>query len=85
MTLLLKKDGLKKYNKGEFFMGVLKTSEEWQKLCRITVADPGGWDKLNFKFSWREELITKKEFEKRLMDSTVMPNKDYLSNIWKDQ
>ncbi|MEA3421777.1 MAG: hypothetical protein U9Q97_08915 [Acidobacteriota bacterium] len=49
----------------------MKTSEEWQKLCRLEVLDPDGWDRRNFQFSWYEELIAKKEFEKRLALSTV--------------
>ena len=50
---------------------LLKTSEEWQTLCRVEVLGPDGWDRRNFQFSWYEELITREEFEKRLEPSTV--------------
>lgn len=66
-------------------MESLKTSEDWQELCFVEIVDHDGWDRLNFKFSWREELITRKEFEKRLTDSTVRFNPDHLFNIWKEQ
>lgn len=49
----------------------IKTSEEWQKLCSALVIDPDGWDrKGDFHYSWYEELITEKEFKRRLMVST---------------
>lgn len=48
----------------------LKTSEEWQKeYPNITVFDPDGWDRQKFAQSWNE-LITQKEFEKRVSFST---------------
>ena len=58
----------------------LKTSEEWQKLCKAEVLDPDGWDRKNFQFSWYEENISRSEFEKRLVLSTIQA-KDVL-NIW---
>jgi hypothetical protein len=62
----------------------VKTSEEWQKLCKIEVVDPDGWDRTNYSFSWGEELITRKEFERRLMRSTCKFQVDDLSNMWRD-
>ena len=62
----------------------LKTSEEWQKLCKIEVLDPDGWDRANLQFSWYEEKISRNEFERRLAPSTVQFNPDDLKNIWKD-
>lgn len=48
-----------------------KTSEEWDKLIPyLTVIDPDGWDRKNYDYSWKEELITFDEFQKRLMWST---------------
>ena len=60
-----------------------KNSEEWQKLCKIEVIDPDGWDRQNYQFSWYEEKITKQEFEKRLGPSTCQFNVDDLNDIWR--
>jgi len=49
----------------------LKTSDEWQKICYVRILDPDGWDRKNFDYSWFKEKISKKEFEKRMMFSTV--------------
>lgn len=62
----------------------LRTSEEWQKLCKIEVIDPDGWDRQNYQFSWYEEKISREEFETRTMPSTCQFNVDDLSNIWLD-
>ena len=65
----------------------LKTSEKWQKLCRVEILDPDGWDRKNYQFSWHEELITRQEFKNRLIQSTVQLDPytaDGLKNIWKD-
>ena len=52
-----------------------KTSEEWQKLKPSPlVYDPDGWDRLNFQYSWYEELITEQEYETRVIGSTCMWN-----------
>jgi alpha-amylase/alpha-mannosidase (GH57 family) len=51
----------------------LKTSEEWQsKYPHVKILDPDGWDRKNYQYSWYEELITREEFEKRMMMSTCM-------------
>jgi len=50
----------------------IKTSEEWQKTSDVLVYDPDGWDRKNFQYSWHEELITKQEFENRVIRSTIM-------------
>lgn len=63
----------------------MKTSEEWQKLCKIEVLDPDGWDRGNYQFSWHEELISREEFEKRLLPSTVQFNTDNISDMWRDK
>ena len=63
----------------------MKTSEEWQELCRIEILDPDGWDRQNYQFSWHEELITREEFERRLVSSTVsFSGKDFLV-MWRDK
>ena len=67
-----------------------KTSEEWQKLCKVKVYDPDGWDRTNFSFSWYIKKITRKEFEQKLINSSCMypTNGDgnlLVDNIWKDK
>lgn len=66
------------------------TSEEWnKKLCKKLgvlniIVDPDGWDRNNYQYSFCEELITKKEFNNRLMKSTIMGlSRDY-DEIMKD-
>jgi len=50
-----------------------KTSEEWQKeLPYPKVLDPDGWDRTNYQYSWREELITAEEYFSRVMRSTCI-------------
>jgi len=65
--------------------GEFKTSEEWQRLCRIEILDPDGWDRKKYQFSWYEEKITRQDFERRLVSSTVHFNVDYINNIWIDK
>jgi hypothetical protein len=59
-------------------MSVEKTSQEWydelRKTSNITIMDPDGWDRTNYKYSFTEELITKEKFEERLAQSTVKGN-----------
>jgi len=51
----------------------VKTSKEWQEqFPNIIVYDPDGWDRGNWSFSWFEELITKNEYDKRVMYSTCL-------------
>jgi hypothetical protein len=65
-----------------------KTSEEWQKECNVIILDPDGWDRKNYDYSWKEELITKSEFEKRMCISTCKWTKPILdehgnvNDIW---
>ena len=53
-------------------MDIIKTSEDWQKDSQFIVIDPDGWDRSNFKYSWFIERITKEEFDRRLIYSTIM-------------
>jgi hypothetical protein len=59
-------------------MSVEKTSQQWydelRKTENITIMDPDGWDRTNYKYSFTEELITKEKFEERLSRSTVKGN-----------
>lgn len=73
---------LKKYR--QKLCQIRKTSEEWQRLCKIEILDPDGWDRQNFQFSWYEEAITREEFEKRLGPSIVQASISDWANIWKD-
>lgn len=68
-------------------MAELKTSLEWQKICKITVLDPDGWDRTNFPYSWEKEKITRQEFEKRLCSSTVKGTAQAIvsGKIWLDE
>lgn len=49
----------------------LMTSQEWCRQLGISVTDPDGWDRRNFEFSFREELITKVTFLNRVEKSTT--------------
>jgi hypothetical protein len=49
-----------------------KTSEEWQKIFPYKILDPDGWDRTNYDFSWKQELITWEEFKKRAFQSTCI-------------
>ena len=56
-------------NLGDYF----KTSAEWQALKpKVQVLDPDGWDRLNYEYSWNDELITEKEYMHRRSFSTCM-------------
>lgn len=63
-----------------------RTSEEWQKRCRVVVCDPDGWDRINYEWSWCKEKITRREFWNRQCYSTTIPDKDFKSHlkIWRD-
>ena len=53
---------------------MLKTADEWladPAYHGLTVLDPDGWDRKNFTASWNEQ-ITRAEFERRLLNSTVI-------------
>jgi hypothetical protein len=53
------------------------TSSHWlntDEYKKIQVIDPDGWDRENWEFSFYKEKITKEEFEKRLILSTIVKN-----------
>jgi hypothetical protein len=52
---------------------ITKTSFQWSQNCDYKILDPDGWDRVNWDYSWHEEEITFKEFEKRLFMSTIEP------------
>ena len=49
-----------------------KTSSEWIKEYDCEIVDPDGWDRTNYDYSFNEEKITRKEFELRLVRSTIL-------------
>ena len=53
----------------------MKTSKYWYKLIPkeydLKIFDPDGWDRENYDYSFNEELITKKEFVVRVLNSTI--------------
>lgn len=63
----------------------LRTSEEWDKICKVTVLDPDGWDRRNYHMSWYGEKITREEFERRLVNSTVSDVSLFNGEIWMDR
>ena len=51
-----------------------KTSKAWCKSIGINptdILDPDGWDRANFDNSFNREVITRQEFRRRLINSTV--------------
>jgi hypothetical protein len=67
-------------------MDDLRTSAEWyanlQKYYTIQILDYDGWDRDNFDYSFKEELITSEEFDKRLEISTLLVNNCPYSQRW---
>lgn len=62
-----------------------KTSVEWLKEIpaefKFKLLDPDGWDRgEGWQYGLYEELITKEEFKKRLMVSTVQCSVGFFSN-----
>lgn len=52
---------------------IKRTSAEWQQIYPDTVVyDPDGWDRKNYEYSWGQKLITEKEYNDRLVRSTVI-------------
>jgi len=49
----------------------LKTSEEWSEEFNVAIINPGGWSKQHFENKWNEEKISKKEFIRRCLGSTL--------------
>jgi len=64
-----------------------KTSEEWEKEIperyKLIILDPDGWDRTNYDYSFREELITKEEFDMRLSNSTISCTTDFFTRNMK--
>jgi len=53
-----------------------KTSEEWIRdpnYAGLEIIDPNGWPRnpIEFQYHWFEELIDRKEFDRRVFDSTI--------------
>lgn len=60
-------------------MEELKTSQEWYSLLypdhKLIIMDPDGWDRTDYDYSFKEEKITIGEFNRRLINSTVIRTK----------
>lgn len=56
-----------------------KTSAEWYEEERhlYKIMDPDGWNRKNYQYSFYEEKITKEEYDKRVLMSTLMASKEY--------
>ena len=50
----------------------LKTSWAWNQEDRVRILDPDGWDRKNYDYSFHEELVTKEEYQMRLLHSIVL-------------
>lgn len=59
-------------------MSELKTSNEWyeEERDKYIIMDPDGWDRRNYQYSFYEEKITREEYDKRVMESTLMRQLD---------
>lgn len=60
----------------------LRTSNEWQKICRITVIDADG-----FKgYDWFTGKMSREKFEKCIMGSTITDFRGTkFKDIWMDK
>lgn len=61
----------------------LKTSAEWYKEDQelfpgFIILDPDGWDRKNYDYSFNVELIDRKEFDRRVLWSTIQIPKSML-------
>lgn len=67
-----------------------KTSKDWYAEIPTELGfvlyDPDGWDRSNWEFSFNQELITKEEFVKRIIESTCMGGKKTIEFFgkWKE-
>lgn len=52
----------------------LKTSAEWYEELgkHYIIHDPDGWDRKNYDYSFNKEKITKEEYQRRVMASTIL-------------
>ena len=58
--------------KRENIKEIKKISSEWIKEYDCKIIDYDGWDRKNYDYSFNEEKITREEFERRLMGSTIL-------------
>jgi len=64
---------------------MLKTSSEWfEELGQhYIIHSPDGWDRKNYTHSFYKEQITKEEYEKRLMASSILHESQF--GTWTTQ
>lgn len=51
-----------------------RTSAEWShsdEYSHYIILDPDGWDRVNWEYSFYQELISRHEFERRMTLSTI--------------
>jgi len=66
--------------------GITMTSEQWLEQPQfkgLVIQDPDGWDRNNFEYSFKEELITMAEFQERISRSTI--NLQSYRGLFKDR
>jgi len=63
----------------------LKTSKEWYDELgkHYIIHDPDGWDRKNYQYSFYEEKITKEEYQRRVMMSTLLHESQF--SMWEPQ
>ena len=82
--LWLKSGGTPKFENSIILkFSMKKTSKEWYesipKEHNLIILDPDGWDRINYEYSFNEELITKNEFDTRLGSSTIKCNHSFFT------
>lgn len=63
-----------------------KTSQQWYEIIpkkyKLVIYDPDGWDRMNYEYSFHEELITTEEFQMRLSNSTCWCDRSFFEYEW---
>lgn len=64
---------------------ITKTSSEWYEELGsdYIINDHDGWDRKNYRYSFYEEEITKEEYNRRLMNSTLLHESQF--GTWTTQ
>lgn len=65
--------GIKNYEDlANFVLNEVKTSEKWAEVYKgeFKIMDPDGWDRTNYEFDFKQRLVSRREFLKKVMFST---------------
>lgn len=56
-----------------------KTSSQWYDELgkHYMILSPDGWDRRNYDYSFNKELITKEEYNHRVMESTLLHEQQF--------